>query len=116
MSQSDFVEHKLLTAYYHPLRGWSDVFDSSSFSPFAARTQQYVKEQFGQADEKVCLCGHNFHASGMDTLHSHAGLMEAGFCTDTITGRLHRAREESRRSETGPPETPPSHVREIPVP
>lgn len=26
---------------------------SSSFTPFAARTQQYVKEQFGQADEKV---------------------------------------------------------------
>ncbi|KAI4277486.1 MAG: hypothetical protein L6R38_005429 [Xanthoria sp. 2 TBL-2021] len=28
---------------------------SSSFSPFAARTQQYVKEQFGQADEKTEL-------------------------------------------------------------
>lgn len=24
-----------------------------SFSPFAARTQQYVKEQLGQADDKV---------------------------------------------------------------
>ncbi|KAI4207865.1 MAG: hypothetical protein LQ348_000415 [Seirophora lacunosa] len=28
---------------------------SSSFTPFAARTQQYVKEQFGQADEKTEL-------------------------------------------------------------
>ncbi|KAI4286999.1 MAG: hypothetical protein L6R35_003745 [Caloplaca aegaea] len=28
---------------------------SSSFTPFAARTQQYVKEQFGQADEKTQL-------------------------------------------------------------
>ena len=27
----------------------------ASFSPFAARTQQYVKEQLGQADEKVCV-------------------------------------------------------------
>ena len=27
----------------------------SSFSPFAARTQQYVKEQLGTADDKVCL-------------------------------------------------------------
>lgn len=26
---------------------------SASFSPFAARTQQYVKEQLGQAEEKV---------------------------------------------------------------
>jgi hypothetical protein len=26
---------------------------SASFSPFAARTQQFVKEQLGQADEKV---------------------------------------------------------------
>lgn len=25
----------------------------ASFTPFAARTQQYVKEQLGQADEKV---------------------------------------------------------------
>ena len=25
----------------------------ASFSPFAARTQQYVKEQLGQADDKV---------------------------------------------------------------
>jgi len=28
---------------------------SSSFTPFAARTQQYVKEQLGQADEKTQL-------------------------------------------------------------
>lgn len=28
-------------------------FDSASFTPFAARTQQFVKEQFGQVDEKV---------------------------------------------------------------
>lgn len=26
---------------------------SATFTPFAARTQQYVKEQLGQADEKV---------------------------------------------------------------
>ena len=26
---------------------------SASFTPFAARTQQYVKEQLGQADDKV---------------------------------------------------------------
>ena len=26
---------------------------TSSFSPFAARTQQYVREQFGQANDKV---------------------------------------------------------------
>lgn len=26
---------------------------SATFSPFAARTQQFVKEQLGQADEKV---------------------------------------------------------------
>lgn len=26
---------------------------SASFSPFAARTQQYVREQLGQADDKV---------------------------------------------------------------
>lgn len=26
---------------------------SASFSPFAARTQQYVKEQLGQAEDKV---------------------------------------------------------------
>ncbi|KAK5001588.1 hypothetical protein LTR28_012475, partial [Elasticomyces elasticus] len=28
---------------------------SASFTPFAARTQQYVKEQLGQADEKTEL-------------------------------------------------------------
>jgi len=26
---------------------------SSTFTPFAARTQQYMKEQLGQAEEKV---------------------------------------------------------------
>ena len=26
---------------------------SNTFTPFATRTQQYVKEQLGQADEKV---------------------------------------------------------------
>ena len=30
-----------------------DGLDRSSFSPFAARTQQYVKEQLGTADDKV---------------------------------------------------------------
>jgi hypothetical protein len=30
---------------------------SASFSPFAARTQQFVKEQLGQADEKVRYVG-----------------------------------------------------------
>ncbi len=28
---------------------------SSSFTPFAARTQQYLREQLGQADEKTEL-------------------------------------------------------------
>lgn len=28
--------------------------NSSSISPFAARTQQYFKEQIGTADDKVC--------------------------------------------------------------
>lgn len=27
---------------------------SASFTPFATRTQQYVKEQLGQVQEKVC--------------------------------------------------------------
>jgi hypothetical protein len=30
-------------------------FPRASFTPFAARTQQYVKEQLGQADDKVSL-------------------------------------------------------------
>ena len=29
------------------------VLSSASFTPFAARTQQYVKEQLGQVEDKV---------------------------------------------------------------
>ena len=32
----------------------TDSSPSSSFTPFAARTQQYFKEQIGTADDKVC--------------------------------------------------------------
>ncbi len=31
----------------------ADCMNRSSLSPFAARTQQYVKEQLGTADDKV---------------------------------------------------------------
>lgn len=35
-------------------RAWlTHAYASATFTPFAARTQQYVKEQLGQADEKV---------------------------------------------------------------
>jgi hypothetical protein len=35
-------------------RRWlTQAYVSATFTPFAARTQQYVKEQLGQADEKV---------------------------------------------------------------
>jgi hypothetical protein len=35
-------------------RRWlTQAYASATFTPFAARTQQYVKEQLGQADEKV---------------------------------------------------------------
>lgn len=27
---------------------------SASFTPFAARSQQFIKEQLGQADDRVC--------------------------------------------------------------
>lgn len=35
-------------------RRWlNKAYVSATFTPFAARTQQYVKEQLGQANEKV---------------------------------------------------------------
>jgi hypothetical protein len=37
------------------LESVADNFRSAQFTPFAARTQQFVKEQLGQADEKTQL-------------------------------------------------------------
>lgn len=46
-----------MTAPAADLRGYQNWLtsriSSATFTPFAARTQQYVKEQFGQADDKV---------------------------------------------------------------
>ena len=46
----------LMAAELDEYRAWlTHAYVSATFTPFAARTQQYVKEQLGQADEKVCL-------------------------------------------------------------
>ncbi|KAL9117952.1 MAG: hypothetical protein Q9187_005508 [Circinaria calcarea] len=49
---------------------------TGSFSPFAARTQQYVKEQFGQADDKVSqpdlYADHYYTIAGFTTNRSNS--------------------------------------------
>jgi hypothetical protein len=43
-----------MAAELEEYRRWLiQAYISATFTPFAARTQQYVKEQLGQADEKV---------------------------------------------------------------
>lgn len=37
------------------MKSLADLPRSASFTPFAAKTQQFVKEQLGQAEEKVIL-------------------------------------------------------------
>lgn len=72
---------------------------SATFTPFAARTQQYVKEQLGQADEKV---GCQHRRCPVSVLTSPI---------DSIACRLCGAREESGRSEASPPEAARCHVK-----
>jgi hypothetical protein len=48
------IECWAMAAELDEYRAWlTHAYASATFTPFAARTQQYVKEQLGQADEKV---------------------------------------------------------------
>lgn len=90
-----------MAAELEEYRRWLiQAYISATFTPFAARTQQYVKEQLGQADEKV-------------DSHTGARLMPVAYAPvlDSIACRLCRAREESGCPEAGPPKTTRSHVR-----
>ena len=73
---------------------------SSSFSPFAARTQQYVKEQLGQAEDKVCNVILGVHWT------QDAYKM---FVIDAAASRLHRVGEASRYLEGCSSEDVASH-------
>ena len=72
----------------------------ASFSPFAARTQQYVKEQLGQADDKVRQYTNLFARMLICELSS----------IDPASSRLHRTGKEGRCLEAGSPEDATGYV------
>lgn len=54
----------IVVAYETQRIGRLTSFYSSSFTPFAARTTQYVKEQLGQAEDKVRNASWNLGSYG----------------------------------------------------
>jgi len=75
----------------------TEKIDSATFTPFAARTQQYVKEQLGQANEKVGEPG-------------DARNPRLTSVVDSTSAGLPRTREEGRCSQASSPEASRSHV------
>lgn len=74
---------------------------SNALMPNIAKTQQLLKEQFGNVNDKVGLLQ---QAVLEGTVVGNSAM------TDPTPTRLCRTREACRRSQAGPPEDAPSHI------
>lgn len=70
---------------------------SAQITPFASRTFQFTKEQFGQTDDKVSSTPRALSRCPRNELTTP-------LCADPAAPRLHRPREEGRCPQAGAPE------------